>query len=94
LFNDKIKDILKDISHSKVGRIEFGERCLVSGMVIQRYCPYNGMKLMCLNIIKKVSEVRNNKRCSNIRLTKLYNHNDFSFAYVFDENERLILEGS
>lgn len=52
------------------------------------------MKLIGLNLIKKVTETRNNKRTSNARLSRLYSHGMFNFHYKYDDKENIVLEGS
>lgn len=82
VFLQHVKPLLKEISLTKIGRIQFGDRILISGLVMQKLCPHTDMRLITVNLIKKVTQTRNQKRISNIRLSKLYaSQSKFSFYY-------------
>lgn len=42
------------------------------------------MRLLTLNLIKKMNPSRNTKRMTNLRLSKLYNSSQFGFYYHED----------
>lgn len=53
------------------------------------------MRLISLNLVKKMNPTRNTKKMTNIRLTKIYNNKaEFDFQYYEGPNSTLTLEYS
>lgn len=64
-------------------------------MIVEKFCPYNNLRLFSFNLVKKNNSSRSNKRVSQARLSKLYDYPGvFSFFYKFDSDENAVLEGS